>query len=77
MYYILLLISLSQQRDKVRASVINSADRLGKYRMPFAWTAIHLIDIISGAASTETGVSTDRDSGSAGTPGRKVNVSSN
>jgi len=29
--------------------------------MPFAWTAIHLIDIISGAASAESGQVTDKD----------------
>lgn len=62
-----------QQREKVRSSVLGSVDRLGKYRMPFAWTAIHLIDIISGAASADPGPVADKDTAAGGTPGsRKV-----
>ena len=32
----------------MRLAAVANCNRLGKYRMPFAWTAIHLVDIISG-----------------------------
>ncbi|XP_068675223.1 dedicator of cytokinesis protein 7-like [Montipora foliosa] len=41
-----------KHRDKMRAAAVVNCDRLGKYRMPFAWTAIHLVDIITGKTST-------------------------
>ena len=37
----------------MRAGAVVNCDRLGKYRMPFAWTAYHLIDIISGACTVD------------------------
>ena len=49
--------------------------------MPFAWTAIHLVDIISGktsstdaaaAAATATGPSQEKETPAAGTSVRKV-----
>lgn len=64
----------------MRAAAVSNCDRLGKYRMPFAWTAIHLVDIISGktassdatAATTTTGPAQEKDTPPAGTPARKV-----
>ena len=66
----------------MRAAAVSNCERLGKYRMPFAWTAIHLIDIISGkqastdaaatAAGTATGPSQEKETTLAGTPTRKV-----
>ncbi|XP_067028614.1 dedicator of cytokinesis protein 7-like isoform X1 [Acropora muricata] len=41
-----------KHRDKMRAAAVANCDRLGKYRMPFAWTAIHLVDIITGKSTT-------------------------
>jgi hypothetical protein len=34
--------------DKARANAYDACNRLGKYRMPFAWTAIWLQNIIKG-----------------------------
>lgn len=66
----------------MRAAAVSNCERLGKYRMPFAWTAIHLVDIISGkqastdpaatAAGTATGPSQEKETTPAGTPTRKV-----
>ena len=36
--------------EKVRATAYDACNRLGKYRMPFAWTAIWLQNIIKGKA---------------------------
>ena len=36
----------------MRIAAVANCDRLGKYRMPFAWTAIHLVDIITGKSTT-------------------------
>lgn len=30
-----------------------SCERLGKYRMPFCWTAVYLMNVISGKSSLE------------------------
>ena len=42
--------------------------------MPFAWTAIHLVDIISGASTgnVEAGGSVEKDVTAGGTPTRRV-----
>lgn len=39
-----------------------SCERLGKYRMPFAWTAIYLMNVVSGTNSLERDSSSDKDS---------------
>ena len=66
----------------MRVAAVSNCERLGKYHMPFAWTAIHLVDIISGkqastdaaatAAATATGPSQEKETTPAGTPARKV-----
>ena len=68
----------------MRVAAVSNCERLGKYRMPFAWTAIHLVDIISGkqastdtaataaAAGATTGPSQEKETTSAGTPARRV-----
>lgn len=33
--------------DKLRAQSEQFCSRLGRYRMPFAWTAIHLMNIVN------------------------------
>ncbi|XP_058034694.1 dedicator of cytokinesis protein 7 isoform X6 [Ahaetulla prasina] len=46
-----------EKLDKLKSQSEQFCQRLGKYRMPFAWTAIHLMNIVSSAGSLE------RDSG--------------
>nr|CAD7428672.1 unnamed protein product [Timema monikensis] len=50
-------------RDKVRANVAAASERLGKYRMPFAWTAIYIMNIINGVNSLERESGSDKESG--------------
>ncbi|XP_053393820.1 dedicator of cytokinesis protein 7-like isoform X3 [Mercenaria mercenaria] len=47
------------KEDKYRANAAQFCDRLGKYRMPFAWTAIYLMNIVNGAHSYERETSVD------------------
>ena len=65
----------------MRVAAVSNCERLGKYRMPFAWTAIHLVDIISGkqastdaapTAAAATGASQEKETTPAGIPARKV-----
>ncbi|XP_063839037.1 dedicator of cytokinesis protein 7 [Ostrinia nubilalis] len=42
-----------KNREKVRASAQAACTRLGKYRMPLAWSAVSLPNILSGANSLE------------------------
>ena len=37
------------KEDKYHSNAIQFCERLGKYRMPFAWTAIYLMNIVTGA----------------------------
>ncbi|XP_020629756.1 dedicator of cytokinesis protein 7-like [Orbicella faveolata] len=69
-----------KHREKMRVAAVSNCERLGKYRMPFAWTAIHLVDIISGkqastdtaaTAAAATGPSQEKETTPAGTPARK------
>ncbi|XP_028679697.2 dedicator of cytokinesis protein 7-like isoform X1 [Erpetoichthys calabaricus] len=41
--------------EKLRCQAEQYCTRLGKYRMPFAWTAIHLMNIVSSAGSLDRG----------------------
>ncbi|CAH1775987.1 unnamed protein product, partial [Owenia fusiformis] len=40
-------------KDKVKNNAVYFCDRLGKYRMPFAWTAIYLMNVVSGGNSMD------------------------
>ena len=40
----------------MKYSAAMNCERLGKYRMPFAWTAINLIDILQGSTNMGGGV---------------------
>ena len=40
-------------REKARQNAEYFCQKLGKYRMPFAWTAIYLMNIVDGASSLE------------------------
>ncbi|KAM8931057.1 dedicator of cytokinesis protein 7 isoform 1-T1 [Pelodytes ibericus] len=42
-----------EKLEKLRCQGEQFCQRLGKYRMPFAWTAIHLMNIVSSAGSLE------------------------
>uniref|UniRef100_A0A7M5X2J4 Dedicator of cytokinesis protein 7 n=2 Tax=Clytia hemisphaerica TaxID=252671 RepID=A0A7M5X2J4_9CNID len=42
-----------KSREKARAQAEQFCGRNGAYRMPFAWTAIHLVDVITGASAAE------------------------
>ncbi|XP_064604400.1 dedicator of cytokinesis protein 7-like isoform X2 [Liolophura sinensis] len=41
------------KEEKYRSNAAQFCDRLGKYRMPLAWTAIYLMNIVNGANSIE------------------------
>uniref|UniRef100_A0A8C6QLD4 Dedicator of cytokinesis 6 n=1 Tax=Nannospalax galili TaxID=1026970 RepID=A0A8C6QLD4_NANGA len=49
-----------EKLDKLRLAAEQFCTRLGRYRMPFAWTAVHLANIVSSAGQQ------DRDSDSEG-----------
>ncbi|KAG8238879.1 hypothetical protein J437_LFUL018440, partial [Ladona fulva] len=51
-----------KNRDKVKSNAVASCERLGKYRMPFAWTAIYLMNIINGVNSLERDSGSDKES---------------
>uniref|UniRef100_A0A8D2MTV6 Dedicator of cytokinesis 7 n=1 Tax=Zonotrichia albicollis TaxID=44394 RepID=A0A8D2MTV6_ZONAL len=42
-----------EKLEKLKGQAEQFCQRLGKYRMPFAWTAIHLMNIVSSAGSLE------------------------
>lgn len=42
-----------KNKDKVRVAASVACERLGKYRMPLAWTAIHLFGVIGGGGETD------------------------
>uniref|UniRef100_A0A8C3FP68 Dedicator of cytokinesis 6 n=1 Tax=Chrysemys picta bellii TaxID=8478 RepID=A0A8C3FP68_CHRPI len=42
-----------EKLEKLRGAAEQFCSRLGRYRMPFAWTAIHLLNIVSTAGSLE------------------------
>uniref|UniRef100_S4RVQ6 Dedicator of cytokinesis 7 n=1 Tax=Petromyzon marinus TaxID=7757 RepID=S4RVQ6_PETMA len=42
-----------EKLEKLRSGAELFCQRLGKYRMPFAWTAIHLMNIVNSAGSLE------------------------
>lgn len=48
--------------EKLRLQAEQSCERLGRFRMPFAWTAIHLVNIVSSMGSLDRS-DPDSDSG--------------
>ncbi|XP_055884538.1 dedicator of cytokinesis protein 7-like isoform X6 [Biomphalaria glabrata] len=40
----------STKEEKYRSQAVQFCERLGKYRMPFAWTAIYLMNIVTGGS---------------------------
>lgn len=57
--------------DKVRANAYDACNRLGKYRMPFAWTAIWLQNIIKGKTESTAPGDSDSDSTASNSLDRK------
>uniref|UniRef100_A0A8C5UQ15 Dedicator of cytokinesis 7 n=1 Tax=Malurus cyaneus samueli TaxID=2593467 RepID=A0A8C5UQ15_9PASS len=55
-----------EKLEKLKGQAEQFCQRLGKYRMPFAWTAIHLMNIVSSAGSLERD-STEVEVGTGGT----------
>lgn len=53
--YLVPFCSFRQNIDKVRAAAYDACNRLGKYRMPFAWTAIWLQNIVKGKQGDQSG----------------------
>lgn len=57
----------------MRTAAVSNCDRLGKYRMPFAWTAIHLVDIITGTTTNpDTGSAPEKDTVAANLLNKRV-----
>ena len=52
--FLLNFIFILQVKEKARALAEQFCEKNGAYRMPFAWTAIHLVDIITGANAGES-----------------------
>ncbi|GIY48085.1 dedicator of cytokinesis protein 7 [Caerostris extrusa] len=50
-----------KNRDKLKSNAVLTCERLGKYRMPFAWTAIYLMNIINGVNNLDKDSGSDRD----------------
>lgn len=63
------LMSMFQNRDKLKSFAVSVCERLGKYRQAFAWTAINLINVINGGNSLER----DSDRESMGSTGSNTN----
>jgi len=55
--------------EKIKANALQSCERLGKYRMPFCWTAVYLMNVINGKSSLERD-SADKDSSGSNSLGR-------
>ncbi|ESP02458.1 hypothetical protein LOTGIDRAFT_199704 [Lottia gigantea] len=59
----------SAKEEKYRSQAGQFCDRLGSYRMPFAWTAIYLMNIVTGGGSLEREPSRSKDDMSTGRRG--------
>lgn len=51
-----------EKLEKLRSQAEQMCTRLGRFRMPFAWTAIHLLNIVSSVGGLERSDS-DSDTG--------------
>ena len=50
-----------QSKEKARLNADQFCAKNGAHRMPFAWTAIHLVDVITGASAAEPSIQGDKD----------------
>lgn len=53
LYLPFLIFQNKEKLEKLRSQSEQFCQRLGRYRMPFAWTAIHLMNIVNSAGSLE------------------------
>lgn len=60
----LILLQHKEKLEKLRLQAEQACGRLGQYRMPFAWTAIHLLNIVSSVGGLDRS-DPDSDSGTA------------
>lgn len=63
-FFIFLYYSLFQNRDKLeklKSQAEAFCQRLGRYRMPFAWATVNIMEVISQTAASDRDV-TDSDS---------------
>lgn len=60
----LVLLQHKEKLEKLRLQAEQSCSRLGHFRMPFAWTAIHLLNIVSSVGGLDRS-DPDSDSGTA------------
>ncbi|KAK7862685.1 hypothetical protein R5R35_000927 [Gryllus longicercus] len=65
-----------KNKDKIKANAVAACERLGKYRMPFAWTAIYVMSIINGVSSLERDSGSEKESTSSYSLDRKSSSSS-
>jgi len=65
-----------KNREKVKANAVAACERLGKYRMPFAWTAIYIMNILNGVNSLERDSGSDKESTGSNSLDRKLSNSS-
>lgn len=56
------LLQHKEKLEKLRLQAEQSCVRLGRFRMPFAWTAIHLLNIVSSVGGLDRS-DPDSDSG--------------
>ena len=49
-----MLAGTFQNRDRARTNAAFACERLGRYRMPFAWTAVYLMSVISQANTLDS-----------------------
>ncbi|CAB3365687.1 Hypothetical predicted protein [Cloeon dipterum] len=64
-----------KNREKLKVNAVTSCDRLGKYRMPFAWTAVYMMNVFNGSNSLERDSGSDRESVGSNSLDRKSNSS--
>ncbi|XP_065206218.1 dedicator of cytokinesis protein 7 [Planococcus citri] len=50
--------------EKIKTNALMSCERLGKYRMPFCWTPVYLMNVINGKNSLERDTNDKESSGS-------------
>lgn len=63
-------------RDKAKSNAADYCERLGKYRMPFAWTAIYLTNIFNGESESAKDDQTMASATSSNSLDRKLSTSS-
>ena len=71
-----MIFFIYQNMEKARANAYDACNRLGRYRMPFAWTAIWLQNIIKSKDSLERDSGSDAESTASNSLDRKTSTAS-